>query len=299
MSYFDTLYKPCLLDRHKIKVVSAPEFIILVDTALTGSASDTMQLPIRGTDMIIDWGDGDVETGVTQTALPSSANWITRVYPDGGGIKQIKITGLDWIYFNNTGDSRKLLEIQNWGTGQWATMQRAFMGCRNMTGTFTDVPDLGNVTDMSHMFNTAHNFNSDISNWDVSNVTNMRSMFQNAAQFNQDISNWDMGNVTNLSWMFLQANHFNGDISNWDVGKVTNMSYMFFRARDFNSDISSWNTAKVTDMRSMFYRATAFNQDLSGWCVSLIPSLPTDFDNGASAWAGGTTTRPQWGQPCP
>jgi len=48
-------------------------------------------------------------------------------------------------------------------------------------------------------------------------------------------------------------------------------------------------------MSAMFYLATSFNQDLSGWCVSLIPSEPSLFDAGASAWA---LPRPVWGT-CP
>ena len=295
MSYFENMVRPCLLDRHKIKVVSQPEFIILVNTTLAGSASDTMQLPIRGTDMTIDWGDGFVQTEVTQTATPSSANWVTRVYPDGGGVKQIKITGLDWIYFNNAGDRLKLLEIQNWGTGQWATMSNAFWNCQNMTGTFTDVPNLSNVTNMGNMFRFAFIFNSDISQWDVSGVTNMDNMFRFASIFNSDISQWDVGNVTDVDRMFNGANNFNSDISGWDVGNVTNMIGTFEDANNFNSDISLWDVSGVTNMRRMFQRATNFNQDLSGWCVSQIGSLPSDFDTGATSWV---LPRPIWGE-CP
>ena len=291
------------------KKAVAPEFIILVDTTLAGSASDTMQLPIRGTDMTIDWGDGIIETGITQTSVPSSANWRTHIYPDGGGVKQIKITGLDWIYFNDQGDILKLLEIQNWGTGQWASMASAFRGCSNMTGTFTDVPDLSNVTSMNSMFYLATNFNSDISSWAVGNVTNMGMMFRQATNFNSDISgwntanvenmsimfrqadnfnsdisNWNVGNVTNMSWMFQGATAFNSDISSWDTAKVTNMAAMFYLATNFNSDISGWNTANVTNMGTMFREADNFNQDLSGWCVEKIASRPNNFDNAANSW---------------
>jgi hypothetical protein len=48
-------------------------------------------------------------------------------------------------------------------------------------------------------------------------------------------------------------------------------------------------------MDTMFSDATSFNQDLSGWCVPTIPSLPTDFDTGASSWV---LPRPVWGT-CP
>ena len=284
------------------------DFIILVNTELAGSESDTMQLPIRGTDMIIDWGDGTVQTGITQTTSPSSANWVTHQYTTAG-LYQIKIRGLDWIFFNNTGDRLKLLEIQNWGTGQWATMVGAFNGCSNMTGTFTDVPNLSNVTSMGSMFRAATKFNGDISGWDTGNVEDMSLMFLLATNFNSDISNWDVSNVEDMRNMFQQTNNFNSDISQWDVGNVTDMRNMFYIATNFNSDISQWNTAKVedmsrmfqvatkfngnisgwnvsnvTDMDRMFQQASSFNQDLSDWCVEKIASRPNNFDHLAHSW---------------
>jgi len=48
-------------------------------------------------------------------------------------------------------------------------------------------------------------------------------------------------------------------------------------------------------MDRMFFVAESFNQDLSDWCVSLLPSEPSDFDDGATAW---TEPRPIWGT-CP
>jgi hypothetical protein len=48
-------------------------------------------------------------------------------------------------------------------------------------------------------------------------------------------------------------------------------------------------------MNSMFRDAQAFNQDLSGWCVSQIPSEPSQFADGATAWA---QPKPVWGT-CP
>jgi hypothetical protein len=49
------------------------------------------------------------------------------------------------------------------------------------------------------------------------------------------------------------------------------------------------------NMIYMFSYATAFNQTLSDWCVSNLPSQPTDFATGATAWL---LAQPVWGT-CP
>ena len=59
---------------------------------------------------------------------------------------------------------------------------------------------------MSHLFYGCTNF-VDISVWDVS-VIDMSRMFDTASNFNQDISNWDVSNVTNISGMFWNALSF-------------------------------------------------------------------------------------------
>jgi surface protein len=95
--------------------------------------------------------------------------------------------------------------------------------------------------------------------------------------------------------MFKNATSFDQDISNWNVYNVTNMSYMFYSATSFNYNLSSWDVSGVNNMTSMFQYATSFDSDLSSWCVASIPSLPTNFDTGASSWV---LSRPVWGT-CP
>ena len=70
--------------------------------------------------------------------------------------------------------------------------------------------DTSKVTNMSSVFSSSehtyyHDFNTDISRWDVSNVTKMRAMFCDARKFNQPIGNWDVSNVKDMSGMFLFA----------------------------------------------------------------------------------------------
>ena len=83
--------------------------------------------------------------------------------------------------------------------------------------------DVSGITNMSHLFEGAHNFNDDISSWDVSSVTNMRRMFHGAynALENVNLSNWDVSNVTNMHEMFYYTS-IQSDLSSWDVSNVTN-----------------------------------------------------------------------------
>ncbi len=204
------------------------------------------------------------------------------------------------IYFADTGDKLKLLEIQQWGNIHWGSMNNAFYGTANMQVTAVDSPDLSGVTTTNAMFAGASSFNADLNDWDVSNVTNMSYMFSQATAFNGNISSWDVSNVTNMQGMFLIDSAFNQPLNSWDVSSVTNMSGMFnssafnqplsnwdtssvtstanmFWSAPFNQDISNWDTSNVTNMYRMFGLNNPFNQDISGWDVSSVTSLKEMF----------------------
>ncbi len=134
---------------------------------------------------------------------------------------------------------------------------------------------------------------------DTSNVTNMSMLFRSAQNFNSDISNLNTSNVTDMSHMFSDAQVFNQDISNWDVGNVTSMDGMFEYAEAFNQDISGWDTSSVMDkqMDWVFLYAQAFNQDLSKWCVSKIKTQPGNFKTNSGMPTDGSYD-PKWGT-CP
>jgi surface protein len=182
-------------------------------------------------------------------------------------------------------------DIGAWDTSNVTNMNTMFWGASAFNQDIGSW-DTSSVTDMSNMFYQASTFNQDIGSWDTSSVTSTRYMFSFAYAFNQDIGSWDTSLVTNMSYMFWYAREFNQDISSWDTSSVTTMSNMFRNAYAFNQDIGSWDTSSVTNMYYMFGSASAFNQDLSTWNVSLIPSVPSGFDTGATAW---TLPRPVWG----
>ena len=200
------------------------------------------------------------------------------------------VTNMSNMFFGATAFNQPL---NDWNTSSVTNMSGMFQNSNYNNNISTW--DTSSVTNMSNMFAEDVVFNQNINSWNTISVTNMSGMFLNANAYNQPMNNWNTSNVTAMNLMFFDANNFNGNISTWDTGSATTMRNMFASAVAFNQNISDWDTSSVSDMTSMFNNATAFNQNLSGWCVTLIPSAPSNFDTGATAW---TLPRPVWGT-CP
>ncbi len=214
------------------------EFTVTVSVGL-GTAS--------GIEFITTWSAGEI-TIPTNSAFTYNYNvdWDNDGVVDESGITgdvthtfdadeehTIRITGtFPSIQFDNStntgqGEANKIISVDQWGTGTWLSMDRAFKDCTNLKVLATDIPDLSSVTDLSFMFAGAFIVNPDVSNWDISNVTNLTGMFTSASLANPDVSKWDTGNVTRLTLMFAFAPLANPDISNWNISKVTRAGSMF------------------------------------------------------------------------
>ena len=230
-------------------------FTITIDTTKIGSASNQFTLPLypdQTYNAIIDWGDN---TTTTQT----TASDPTHTYPSSG-IYQIKISGVfPGIYFNSAGDRRKLLSIDNWGTGTWKRMDNAFMLCQNMEANYTDIPNTTQVTSMANMFYRCSKFNGKVE-FDTSNVTTMQSMLYWCDLFNQPI-NFNTSKVTNFFEFLALSNAFNQPLNHLDTRSVTILRAMFFGNTGFNQDISSWNVENVTDFDFLMFNKTDLNYD--------------------------------------
>jgi len=266
----------------------ATDFLIKVKTDNMGPSSNTQfTIPTTGGgyNYNVDC-DNDGSNDATGQTGDYTCNY------GAAGTYTIRISGtFPRIYFNDPGllnasDSEKLLSVDQWGTGQWSSMNMAFAGCENMTITASDVPDLSNVTDMEGMFYQAESMNANINNWVVSNVTNMKGAFFFATSFNQPLSGWNTANVTNMNNMFAGAMAFNQDISTngnfWNTAAVTDMGAMFKGASAFNENIRNWDTANVTNMAEMFsdegfVLPTAFNQDIGDWNTAKVTDMSGMF----------------------
>lgn len=254
----------------------------------------------------VDWeGDGIFDDfGVTGD--------ITHDYGTAGTY-EVQIRGnFPRIYFNGqigllryiNINQKKIIEVNQWGSQVWTSMESAFRACNNLNILASDSPNLSNVSDMSHMFSGTPNigsindwnvsnvnnmsylfshsaYNNPLNNWDVSNVTNMEGMFLNAQNFNQVISNWNVSNVTNMRLMFTQAFNYNKPLSGWgnNLGNVSNMSFMFMWASNFNQPINNWNVSNVIYMDNMFHNTSNFNQSLNDWDFSNVQYMGEMFQN--------------------
>ena len=154
---------------------------------------------VDGYNYTVDWGDGTTTTDHIGNA--------THVY-EKTGTHTISIRGaFPRIFFANSGNDNanrsKIISVDQWGTGEWTTMDRAFYGCYNLQGQASDVPNLSTVTSLRSMFRSATLFAQEIGDWNVSNVDIFTNMFLSASAFNSDISNWNLTNAKDLSFFFL------------------------------------------------------------------------------------------------
>jgi len=198
----------------------------------------------------------------------------------GAGKYLVEMTGIFPAFrFGNSLNTvtDQILEIRQWGSLKWKTMEKAFYGCKYLNITAQDAPDLSEVKDMSYMFYKASSLNSDINHWNVSNVTNMAHLFEKAKSFNQPLDKWNVGNVENMNHLFSEAVSFDRNIESWDVSKVTDMGGMFSGALIFDEPIGKWNVSNVVNMSEMFKKAEMFNQSLNNWKINSNVNLNEIF----------------------
>jgi len=190
-------------------------FVTTWDTSLDdgepGGGTTTVTLALAGTvDVVIDWGDGFVET--VTTAGP-------HVHDYGvDGIYTVSVSGSVEAYnsLHNGGalsEHAKLVSVDNWGQVGFTSLYSAFWHCSNLISVPSTSEGIEAVTDMGGMFIGASSFNHDISNWDTFNVINMEGMFVGAESFNQDLSGWCVVKIPS------EPLRFYGLATNWTLAR--------------------------------------------------------------------------------
>ena len=234
-------------------------------------------IPIVGTyKMLITDANGKVKVYETVTVVDADNPYIFKPTEDGIYTVTAGPEGIE--YFRTMyqfRDFKELIEVVQFGTVEWRSMEFAFVRCGRMNfAANIDNPNLSKVTSMNNMFVACRAFNHSLAGWDVSHVTDMSHMFYNCTFFNQSLEGWDVSHVTNMSQMFSNCTSFNQPL-NWNVGHVTNMSQMFFGCTSFNQPLN-WNVSNVINMSNMFTGCTAFNQPLN-WDVSKVTDMEKMF----------------------
>jgi surface protein len=196
---------------------------------------------------------------LTITGLPTGATIRLRISP----------TNFQRINIASGTDRNRLLDVEQWGTTAWTSMNSAFKGCSNLNITATDVPNLSSVTDMYGMFTSCAKLNgpSNINSWNTSTVTNMYDLFDGCSIFNQNIGSWNTENVTTFHQMFRRAYAFNQNIGNWKTAKVTNMAQTFAAAVAFNQNLSNWTLNANVNMSNML---SLCGMDCNNYTATLI-----------------------------
>jgi hypothetical protein len=260
------------LANHKfIGGIVSKAFIIEVKTDESGTSNDN-QFEFTG-------GQGNYDVVAKQNNIivqtfSDLSDDATITFANGAGTYVLEVTPKEAspfnrirFRFNESNDSDKFLDIKQFGTTLWTSMEEAFSDCTNLVGTYTDVPNLINVTDMRRMFRGA-NFNNIVTGWNVSNVTDFTETFIFCNNFNQDLSSWDTSKGINFG-NFLRGTSFNQPLVNAVTSNATEIDGML-RDTPFDQDISSWDVSNVID----------FSGFLEGGELS-----PTNYDLLLNSWA--------------
>ena len=262
-------------------------FVISVKTDNTGTSNnDQFTLPWTG-DYNVDWGDGVTDIGQSGTT--------THTYASAGTYDvSVTPTNACRILFNNGGDKLKLLEVKNWGTGEWSVMGSAFYGCSNMDVSATDTPDLSNTAgNIQTMFRGCSVLvgNSSFGNWTFPASTRADNMFRDCLLFNADISTWDTSTFTRFDQMFFNCDAFNRPIGVWNTSNVTNVNNMFNKNDfAFDQNLANWDVTSITTgtrfLNDSGISTANYDATLIGWAAQSITNSPT-MDFGSSQYTLG------------
>lgn len=160
----------------------------------------------------------------------------------------------------------KVLDIQDWDTGEMTNMSYAFNDCSSLKTLNLNKWNTQNNTNLSNTFRGCNSLQQlNIKNWDVGEVTSLESTFSGCRSLqNLDVSSWNTESVTTMAGTFKDCSKITViDVSNWDVSLVTRTDNMFNGAVMLKGiDISEWDMSANNNATSMF-----------NGCISIITPI--------------------------
>ena len=251
-----------------------------ITTWRTTTSNETITIPTSGGgyNYDISTSDGQTFTGVTGSQAITFASAEDYDVSISGDFPKINIS--------NGVDKDKLIDIKQWGNIAWTNFGDSFFGCLNLTGSFTDAPNLANVTNFQNSFRNCSSLSANLSTWDVSNVTSFSAAFLifGATAPSTPVSglgSWDMSSATSISAMLRNQINYNEDLSSWNVSNVTVMSNTFFGATSFDQNLSSWDIANVTNFSNFSKNSTFSTSNYDAILIGWEATLQAAFPNGS------------------
>ena len=223
----------------------------------------------------VDWGDGTVTLHNSNTIAQHQYNFgnISNSTLTSRGYKQVLITvtpvsgNLTGCNFQqrfvttpaqnqaySTGFLDIIFSLPNATTGQSITFGGATV--RHAYVERADIKTIGNVTNMSNMFDGCPSLQQ-VPLFNTVNVTNMSSMF-NGCRSLQQVPLFNTVNVTNMSIMFNICSSLQ-QVPLFNTVNVTNMSFMFNNCFSLQQ-VPLFNTVNVTNMSNMFNICSSLQQ---------------------------------------
>ena len=248
-----------------------------ITTWRTTTTNETITIPTSGGgyNYDISTSDGQTFTGVTGSQAITFAS---------AGDYDVSISGdFPRININNGVDKDKIIDIKQWGNIVWSNFASSFYGCINLVGSFTDAPNLANVTSFDSSFRNCSSFSANLSSWDIANVTNFSNAFLifGATAPSTPVSglgSWDMSSATTINSMLRAQTNYNEDLSSWNVSNVTDMANLFFGSTSFDQNLSSWDIANVTNFtnfaKNITFSTSNYDAILIGWESNLQGTYP-------------------------
>ena len=222
----------------------ASDFTFSVKTDNAGVSNDyQFKIPLRTGetyDCVIDWGD-DSTTSQTTDVSP------THTY-SALGTYTIKISGaFPAIYFNNSGDKRKITSVTNWGSSEWTKLNGSFRGCSKITSiTSVSNMSISSVTDLTQMFHGCSSLATlDLSGLVPANATHLTQMFRDCSSLTTlDLSGFVTDNVAYMSRIFRGCSSLDVDVSGFNIAKLADATEMFlssaFSTANYNLLLVAW-----------------------------------------------------------
>jgi len=217
-----------------------------------------------------------------KTSIVTGNQDVLLKFPSGAGNYDIKISGIfSGTRFNNIADSLKILDIVQWGAPVWRTFERAFFGCANLVGTYTDTPNFSNVSEFINGLRDCVLWTGTMDDWDMSEAIRIQAFLRNCEAFNKAVNSWDLAKLENMQSLFQDTTIFNQAINSWAAPNLITLRQTFKSALAWNQDFSHLIVATVTDMLECVRLAGAYVQSMGDGVISgAVAPWGTNMHNG-------------------